>query len=78
MSVAGSPGDIFKYEFRTLTEIDGVETYKNTAFYLRGGEDNPRSEFLYTRGSKSGTVTLEEDHTGLYVYVYPYSGTRCE
>ena len=48
--------------------------YKNTALYMRGREDSDWSEYLYTRGSKSGVVTLAPNATGLYVKVNPYKG----
>lgn len=74
--VTGEAGDTFNYEFRTLTELDGEETYQNTGFKIKtsdSGYYGSTDQLLYTRGSAEGAETLEAGQTTLYFFVHPYT-----
>jgi hypothetical protein len=68
----GKPGNKIEYTFRTLNAA-GEEEYQNTGITLRGSEGGKWNQFLYTRGSESGDVYLEEGDDGLYVNIFPYT-----
>ena len=67
------PGTTVKYNFKTF-KADGSPGYQNTGIKIKDYSDKywGSPSLMYTRGSKSGSVTLSEDGVGAFGYVYPY------
>ena len=64
------------YDFITYGQ-DGSVAYQNigiiickvqSSYYGCSSDDR----YLYTRGGKSGTVTVDASSTGVFAYVHPY------
>merc|ERR1712087_642121 len=69
-------GDKVQYTFRTLNSA-GEKAYQNTGIAIKGSEKQGTAwnqwTGLYTRGSKTGEITLGDGDDGIYVHVFPYT-----
>ena len=70
------PRSHVQYWFTTM-DLEGRESYQNIALTIRGsrGEGRAGTQFIHTRGSRRGIVTLGPGNTGLYVRVQSHTHT---
>jgi len=67
------PGTEVMYNFVTF-KSDGSRGYQNTGIWIKDvpGKYGADPRLYYSRGSRSGTVTISDEGNGAFAYVLPY------